>query len=316
VRRALFDQLSSIAARAEQTLAGAQANGQRYVISLEELTAAEKTHGNISRAQDADPYLNRIREAVAREAQTYSAQYREGSGEGVRYTAFDRYTKLTRQSLAEVEAGRRSLAALRAGMSPETSSEEQLRKFHAVYDSLPWTVAADFLGTGAIEKAELPDYSRFTDRSSGGQEELLVAFSEIVNEPGSRHLFAFALAAFIDIIVFLLAFASGPYFFGEPEQRWCAASAALDSADHQVFVRSLLRKIEPAPDASPRVEDSALTPGERQLCLLLVNKGLAAHQDEDGRSYYLLDATLHENLLEQLAIQGLPLRAATRGATA
>jgi hypothetical protein len=197
-------------------------------------------------------------------------------------------------------------------MNPETPSEEQLRRFHVVHDALPWATAAQFLQRGAIDKPALPDYSRFVDRTSGGQEDLLLAFDELVTAPTSRHLFALSLAAFIDIIVFLVAYASGPYFFGDPEQRWCAASATLDAADQQVFVRSLLRKLEPAVDGTPRVDDAVLTPGERQLCLLLVSKGLAASQHEEGHRYYVLDPSLHESLMEALATQGLPLRAATR----
>ena len=54
------------------------------------LGAAEKSVGYISRAQDADPYLAAVRDAVAREAQTYSTAYPEGSGPGLRYTAFER----------------------------------------------------------------------------------------------------------------------------------------------------------------------------------------------------------------------------------
>ena len=205
---------------------------------------------------------------------------------------------------------------MRAALNPEMGSPEQLRQFRAVYDTLPWSTAAQFLPNRNLEHPPSPDYSRFSDRTSGGQEDLLLAFSELIAAPTSRHLFALSLAAFIDIIVFLLAFASGPYFFGDPEQRWCAASAALDSADEQVFVRSLLRKLEPAADGSPRVDDAALTPGERQLCLLLISKRLAASQDDNGRRFYLLDAALHETLMESLATQGLPLRAATRGAPA
>jgi hypothetical protein len=76
-----------------------------------------------------------------------------------------------------------------------------------------------------------------------------------------------------------------------------------------VFVRSLLRKIELASDSTPCIDDSALSAGERQLCLLLVNKGLAATRNEEGRLSYVLDPSVHENLVESLATRGLPLRA-------
>jgi hypothetical protein len=63
-----------------------------------------------------------------------------------------------------------------------------------------------------------------------------------------------------------------------------------------------------------RVEPEKLSGGEQQLCLVLVSKGLALIQEDDGKRYYLLDQTIHELLLESLATQGLPLRAsATAG---
>jgi hypothetical protein len=121
---------------------------------------------------------------------------------------------------------------------------------------------------------------------------------------------ALTLAAFIDLVVFLLAYASGPFFFGAPETRWVAAAAALDARDEQVFVRGLLRKTTAGPQGLPRVEQDALSPGERQLCLVLGSRGLAAPLVEDGRRSYLLDAAFHQRLVESLAERGLPLQAA------
>ena len=69
------------------------------------------------------------------------------------------------------------------------------------------------------------------------------------------------LVAFIDIIVFLLAYASGPYFFGRSEQRWLAAAAALDSSDGQVFARSFFSKLSPSPRGMAGVEEASLSPG-------------------------------------------------------
>mgnify|MGYP003338452461 CR=1 FL=1 len=66
--------------------------------------------GSAVRAQDADPYLAKVREAVSREAQTYASSYREGAGEGVRYTAFDRYEKIAEQSLARMQSAQQDLA--------------------------------------------------------------------------------------------------------------------------------------------------------------------------------------------------------------
>jgi hypothetical protein len=60
-----------------------------------------------------------------------------------------------------------------------------------------------------------------------------------------------------------------------------------------------------------RVEAAVLTPGEQQLCLLLAAKRLAVVAEEDGRQYYMLDQSIHETLLESLASQQFPLRAAS-----
>src|SRR4029453_11934091 len=95
---------------------------------------------------------------------------------------------------------------------------------------------------------------------------------------------------FIDVIVFLLAYASGPFFFGAPEQRWISAAAALDAVDEQVFVRGLLRKAAPGPQGAACVDEASLRPGEQQLCLVLTARGLAPPTVEDGRRAYLPDA--------------------------
>ncbi len=104
IERRLYDTLNDSAGQTQKLLAAAIAEQQKHIIALQEMTEAEKTHGHISRAQDADPYLAGIRAAVAREGQTYAEGYREGSGEGVRYSAFDRYTKLAEQSLSRYAA--------------------------------------------------------------------------------------------------------------------------------------------------------------------------------------------------------------------
>ena len=77
-----------------------------------------------------------------------------------------------------------------------------------------------------------------------GQEDLLVAFEELFTAPTARHAFALALAVFIDVSCFLLAFASGPYFFGM-EQRWVSAGAALEGIDHRFSRAISLRKMTP-----------------------------------------------------------------------
>jgi hypothetical protein len=257
IERKLYDALEDSAGQTGKLLTAAIGEQQKHVLALQEMTEAEKTHGLISRAEDADPYLANIRAAVAREAQTYAENYKEGAGAGVRYSAFDRYTKLARESLGEMQRSQTELASFVSNTKP--------------------------LDSGQLSKGPMPVYGDFVDRTVSGQEDLLVAFEELFTAPTSRHVFALLLAAFIDLVVFLLAFATGPYFFGAPEQRWISAGAALEGLDQQIFTRDFLRKLVPGPRGMARVEAAVLTPGEQQLCLLLAAKRLAVVMDEDGR---------------------------------
>lgn len=316
VQRKLYDELHRVAGRSEEVLSAASAEEQKHALALEEMTAAEKSHGLISRARDADPYLDQVREAVAREAQTYSGTYREGSGAGLRYTAFDRYAKLARQSLTRIEESRRALAAFRADLKPYTPADQQIRKYQQATAAISWPAIEQSLHQGPIERPASPQFAAHVDQSVSGQEDLLRAFEELFTAPTSRHLFAFGLASFIDIIVFLLAYASGPYFFGSPEQRWLAAGATLDASDLQVFARDLLRKIKPDEVGLPVVAADELSAGERQICLLLASRGMALAQPRDGRLHYLFDREIHERLLEVLSSPDLPLRAAAHRAAA
>jgi len=311
IERRLYDTINASGGQVQALLTSAEKEQQMHVLALDELTQAEKAHGYVSRAEDADPYLAGVREAVAREARTYSESYREGSGEGVRYTAFDRYEKMAQQSLAAIQASQRELGDYLARIKPLDPTESQLQGLRQVYDRVPWRDVEQALHNGRVQAASVPAYSGFVDRTVSGQEDLLVAFTELFADPTPRHVFALVLAAFIDVVVFLLAFASGPYFFGAAEQRWIAAGATLDGMDAQVFARNFLRKLSPGPRGMARVEVTALTAGEQQLCLLLAAKKLAVITEEDTKRYYLLDQAIHEHLLESLASQEFPLRAAS-----
>ena len=313
IERALYDRLELALGRAQELLTAAVAEAQGHVLALEELKAAEKAHGHIARAADQDPYLAGVRAAVAREADTYAAAYPEGQGEGVRYTAFERYAALARQALGRMQESQRALAAFRAGLRPLDPSEQQLGGARRVMDAVPWSDVREALHA-EVEVPTLPAYTDFVDRTASGQEDLVVAFEELVAAPGSRHVVALALAAFIDIVVFLLAYASGPFFFGDPEARWLSAAAALDAVEPQLFARGLLRKAAPGRQGLARVDEEALTPGERQLCLVLASHGLAAAHGEDARRGYLLDSGFHRRLVESLAEPGLRLRASTEDA--
>lgn len=307
IERRLYDALSGVAGQAQERLTAAIAEGERHVLALEEMTAAEKAHGYISRATDGDPWLARVRESVAREAETYGASYPEGKGTGFRYTAFDRHTSLARQTVARLKESAKAIATLRTGAAPLDATDQQLRSFRQAFDAIPWTDVRETLHE-EVRAPVVPAYSDFVDRSASGQEDLVIAFTELLTAPTSRHVLAFTLAAFIDLIVFLLASASGPFFFGAPERRLLAAAAALDGAEEQVFVRGLLHKTSPGPQGRPEVDAEVLTSGERQLLLALSSSGLAFPAGQEARRY-LLDASFHRSLVESLAEPGLALRA-------
>lgn len=315
VERKLYDTLAAATTSTENLLTAGIEEGRKHVLALDEMTAAEKTHGHISRAQDADPYLAKVRDAVAREASTYSQGYKEGSGEGVRYTAFDRYTKLARQTLDSLQSSQQALLAYKAKRQALDPTEKQLRDFHQVFDAVPWTPLEQTLHTGAIDKPVVPNYADYLDRTVSNQEDLMVAFKALVDEPLGQPMLSLALAAFIDIIVFLLAYSSGPYFHGSAERRWSRAAAVVDTSDPQVFVRNFLRKLKSSSRGLPYMSYSDMTPGDRQLCLILASKGLAAASEEGGEPCYLIDSMVQEELLHSLLEPGMPLRAAAASAS-
>ena len=312
IQRALYDELQRVAGRAETLLAEAAARSRQYVVALEEMTEAERKFGHISRAGDADPYLDQIRAAVAREAQTH----REGAGAGVRYTAFERHTKLTAQVQRDIEQSRRQLAEWRSAAQPLEPADQQLRRFRAAFDPIPWPAIEQVLGRKLADRPAAPDYAAYLDRTASGQEALLQGFTELFTAPGPRHYFALALALFIDIVVFLLAFATGPYFHGDAESRWRRGAAAVDALDEQVFARGFVAKLMPSPRGAARVPVADLTAGERQLALALETKGEALIEEQEGRLFYLIDRTAQQRLLESLADARMPLRTSPAGGSA
>ena len=202
---------------------------------------------------------------MAREAESYGAAYPEGQGPGLRYTAFDRHASTRPPDGRAPPESQRALAAFRAGLKPLDPTEQQLRGFRQVFDAIPWSDVRETLHA-EVELPAVPAYSDFVDRAASGQEDLVIAFTELFTAPTSRHVLAFTLAAFIDLIVFLLAYASGPFFFGAPEARWVAAAAALDAVDEQVFVRGPAAQDRGRAHRACRASrPRALSPGERQL---------------------------------------------------
>ena len=300
-QRELYDVVNIASGKTEQLLTAAISEGQKHALALDDMASAEKKHGHMSQGLDADPYLADVRRAIAREAETSGGSYQGGGGEGVSYMAFARSAKLARQSIESMSAAERALAANRAQAKPSESSDRQLRDFRQVYDSIPWNDVERALHAAHFEKPALPNYSDFVDHAASGQEDLLLAFRDLFSRPTGRHAFAFILAAFIDGIVALLAYAAGPVLFGNSEKRWFAAGAALDALDSQIFVRDFLRKLAPDPRGMARVEASSLSAGEQQVCLLLAAKELAASMEENGKLFYLLSPEVHEQLLETSA---------------
>lgn len=309
VQRKLYDALVDAGGRSQELLAAAVAEGERHTLALEEMAAAERSHGYVSRSGDVDPWLARVRESVAEEARAYRTAYPEGSGPGLRYTAFERHARIARQTVARLRQSQQAFAELGTALGPSESTEHQLRVFRGVYDTIPWSEVRDTLHAGPLELPVLPAYSDFVDRSATSQEDLLTAFGELVAAPTARHGTALALAAFIDVVVFLLAWAAGPFFFGSPEERWLAAGAALDSKDVQVFVRDLLSRLRAGPQGTASIDEATLSPGERQVCLVMAANGLAALEGQGGRRY-LFDTDVHARLVETLARRPLALRAA------
>jgi hypothetical protein len=296
VQRELFDRLAQAAQQTDETLSAAEAEARKHVIALTEMTEAEKRVGFLAKAVDADPYLSNVREAVAREAQG-----REGAGEGVRYSAFARYTRIAEQTQAQMQSARQAIAQWRQRAKASDSSVEQLRAYQQATSGIPWNSVAETLHTNSFERPAVPTLAEFTDRTGSGQEDLLLAFTELFASPTARHSLSFALALSFDLIIILIALVSA----GAPETQWAAAAAALDAIDGQVFARDLLRKVQAGPDGLGRIPGAGLSAGETQLLLLLVHRGLATPAGDD----FLLDPGYHASLVESLSLRGVPLRA-------
>ncbi len=238
--------------------------------------------------------------------------YKEGAGEGVRYSAFDRYTKLA-------AAVARADAALANGIGRFCRKQQPLEFDAATTGSLPAGLCErplercgtdPALGTTSRSR-RCPLYSDFVDRTVSGQEDLLVAFQELFTAPTPRHVFALMLAAFIDLVVFLLAFATGPYFFGA-----AGTSLGLRRSRAGRTGPSNLHARFSSQTGSRSARNGArgsVRAGARRTATLsaLAAKKLAVVVEEDGRQYYMLDQSIHEHLLESLASQQFPLRAAS-----
>jgi hypothetical protein len=145
----------------------------------------------------------------------------------------------------------------------------------------------------------------------------MIAFTELFTAPTGRHVLALALATFIDVIVFLLAYASGPFFFGAPELRWIAAAAALDAVGRAgVRARGCCARRRPARRA-PRAwtrRRSLRASGSCAWCSWRAAWPRRPCRTASAR--YLLDAGFHQRLVESLAARGVALQAAGSEASA
>ena len=244
------------------------------MVALEEMTEAGKRVGYLAKAVDADLYLAKVRKAVAEEAQC---------------SAFARYVRLAQQTQAQIDGVRQGLEPWRSPAKPTDASSEQLRGFHAAYDGIPRADVTSTRHNGTIAWPSVPSLAEFVDQTGSGQEELMLAFTELFSVPTGRHVF------------FAIALVSS----GAPESQWARGAAALDSLDAQVFAHDFLRKVGVAPGGLARLSDEGLSSGEKQLPLLLRNRGLATHADGG----FLLHPAYHASLVERLAVRGVPLRA-------
>jgi hypothetical protein len=310
VRRQLYDALLETGGRTQVLLSSAVAEGQVHALALEEMAAAEREHGFVSRSGDADPWLAAVRQSVAEEARGLSTAYPEGAGAGLRHSAFERHARLARQTVARLQDARKAFADLATTLRPQQLSEAQLRAFRAAYDAVPWSEVRDTLHAGPLAIPPVPAYSNFVDETSTSQEDLILAFAGLASRPGARHVTALTLATFIDVVIFLLAWAAGPVLFGSPEERWWAAAANLDSKDRQVFIRGLVARLQAGPRGTAALDAATLSPGERQLCLVMVAHGQATSLEQDGRRLFVIDPAVHERLVEALAERSVALRAA------
>lgn len=310
VQRLLYDTLASSGGRAEELLVAAVAEAEAHALALERMAEAEKRLGFVSRAGDLDPWLGRVRQAVAEEARSMGATYPEGAGTGLRHAAFERHGVLARQVVARLQEARTSFRELGGRTKPLDPSAQQLREFRQVFDGVPWTLVEETLHAGPLDLPEVPEYTDFVDQTATSQEDLLLAFAGLVGAPSARHVTALALATFIDVIVFLLAWATGPLLVGSPEERWVAAGAAVDGRETSLFVRDLVGKLRAGPRGTASVDVESLTPGERQLCLVLTSHRQAAVLEESGHSVCHLDPTIHERLVETLAEPSVSVQAA------
>jgi len=60
-----------------------------------------------------------------------------------------------------------------------------------------------------------------------------------------------------------------------------------------------------------RAEVASLSPGELQFCVMLAAKGLAVCLEQEGKRYYLIDPSIHEQVFDSLSSRGLAFRAAS-----
>ena len=117
----------------------------------------------------------------------------------------------------------------------------QLRGFRQVYDTIPWNDLTQALPNEKIDRPPVPNYADFVDRTVTGQEDLMLAFQELFIAPTSRHVFSFALAAFIP-----LAHLIGAVTQHHDDRFHTAATQRVETAFDNCFVSEREQRFESA----------------------------------------------------------------------
>ena len=246
MERKLYDELNNSLDKTQQLMAAARLK-RRSTCWRWKKWRGEKSVGFISRAQDADPIFTR----GARRRGDGSADLFEGvpgrRRPGLRYDAFERYTKLAGQSAgssaSRAKVDRRISRSIEA---PRSQRRISCAPFARLYDGMPWSDVTAALHDAKIEKPQVPAYADFVDRTVTGQEDLLIAFQELFTAPTARHVFSFALAAFIEHYRVPGRLRVRPVLFRFERTRLDRRiGRARDGLDEQVFVRGFLHKLTP-----------------------------------------------------------------------
>ena len=277
---ALYDELDAAAGRSQELLTAAIAEGQKHVLALEEMTAAEKAHGYISRAAGPGPVPRARPRGGGARGRELRRRLPRGPGPG---PALHGLRPARRARPADgrappgVAAGARGVP--RGPQAARLDRGSSCAAFRQVFDGVPWSDVRETLHA-EVEVPAVPAYSDFVDRAASGQEDLVIAFTELFtgpDQPARARLHARRLhrpdrvPARVRLRPVLLRRARSALGRGRGRAR----------RGRRAGVRA-----RPAAQGRGRAAGrcrawsrQALSPGERQLCLVLASRGLAAPLD-------------------------------------